>query len=573
MNNKEIARIFSEIADILEIQGANVFKVRAYQKAARIVENLSEPLEPLYREGKLEEIEGIGKGIAEKIAEAFDTGFVTEHQELLASIPEGLLSLLEVPGMGPKKAKLVYDELGITSIAALKEAAEAGKLQSLPGMGKKSEEKILKGIQNKEQATGRFILGIAQPVADDIIARIKTIKGVKHAEYAGSLRRGKETVGDVDILVSTSNSEPVIEEFFRTPHIADTIARGATKSSIRLENGLQVDLRVVSDKSFGAALQYFTGSKEHNVKLREMAVKKKLKINEYGVYEADTEKLVAGKTEESVYKAIGLVWIPPELREGFDEIELAKQNQLPPLIERNDLKAAFHNHTTASDGRLTLKELADYAESLGFEYIGLTDHSGSLGIANGLNADRLKQQIELVRGFNEKKEGIPVLVGAEVDIRVDGKLDYDDNLLAELDIVIAAVHASFEQPRDKITQRICVALENPHVDILAHPSGRLLGRRPAMDIDWDQVFLTAARHSKALELNAHYLRLDLNDQLLKQAKEYGLRFTIDSDNHDKDDFDNLTFGIKMARRGRLSKSDVLNTLSLAEWKQWKKKRK
>lgn len=570
MENKEIARLFSEIAELLELKGENAFKVRAYQKAVRTVESLPESLASLYERGKVESIDGIGKGLARKIAEVLQTGSIAYHQELLQSLPEGLLDLLEIPGMGPKKVKLVYDTLGITTVEGLKQAAEAGSLQSLPGMGKKTEEKILKGIALRQQSSGRHLLGEAAPIAQEILDRIQKINGVKRAQAAGSLRRGRETVGDLDILVAAKTGETAMAEFLATPNLREVLAQGETKSSIVLENGLQVDLRVVPEASFGAALQYFTGSKEHNVKLRERAVKRKLKVNEYGVFETDTEKQIAGITEESVYECLGLDWIPPELREGLDEIDLSERKILPQLLERKDIRSALHNHTTSSDGRMTLEELAREAERRGYQYIAVTDHSGGLGVAGGLNSNRIRKQIEEIRAFNESQKGIPVFAGSEVDIRADGTLDFPDEILEQLDVVIAAVHSSLEQPREKITQRICAALENPNVDILAHPSGRLIGRRPAMDVDWERVFAKAAETGTILEINSHYLRLDLNDRHIREAARYGVRFSLDTDTHSVDDFENLVFGIKTARRGRLTANDIINCMTCNEFRKWKK---
>lgn len=566
MDNKDISRIFSEIGDLLELKGENAFKVRAYQKAVRTIDALPESLASLHERGELESVDGIGKGLSGKIVEALQTGKIEYHQELLRSLPPGLLDLLEIPGMGPKKVKLVYDELGIVTVDGLKQAAEAGKLQSLPGMGKKTEEKILKGIALRQQSSSRFLLGDAAPIAYEILARIAKVEGVKKAQIAGSLRRGKETVGDVDILAAAENGESAMAEFLATPTLREIFAKGETKSTVALENGLQVDLRVVPEASFGAALQYFTGSKEHNVKLRERAVKKKLKVNEYGVFAIDSEKQIAGTTEEDVYACLGLDWIPPELREGLDEIELAEKRKLPVLIEPKDIRGALHNHTTASDGRMSLEALANEAERRGYEYIAVTDHSGGLGVAGGLNADRIRKQIEEIHIFTEKKKGIPVLAGSEVDIRADGALDFPDTILQQLDVVIAAVHVSLEQPRDKITQRICAALENPNVDILAHPSGRLIGRRPAMEVDWERVFARAAETGVILEINAHYLRLDLNDQHIREAARYGVKFSLDTDTHSAEDFNNLTFGLKTARRGRLTSNDVVNCLTMKEFK-------
>ncbi|RJP29229.1 MAG: DNA polymerase/3'-5' exonuclease PolX [Candidatus Omnitrophota bacterium] len=568
MDNRSIANIFFQICDILEIKGENVFKVRAYQKAARAIENLSESLAVIHQRGELESIDGIGQAIAEKIGELLETGVMSFYEKEKASIPEGLLDLLRVPGMGPKKVKLVYDQLEITSIPALKEAARAGKLQTLPGMGKKSEEKILKGIELLEQSSGIHTLGKTLPIAQEIVNRIRSVKGVQQLEIAGSLRRGKETVGDVDILTSAKNPQAVMEEFLRTPAIRETLAHGSTKTSILLDDGLQVDLRVVADDSFGAALQYFTGSKEHNVKLRELAARSGYKVNEYGVFDTASDKKTAGETEESVYRSLGLAWIPPELREGFDEIELAQQNHLPPLIERKDIISSLHNHTTASDGRMSLAELVTEAKKRGYRFLAVTDHSGSLGVANGLSPDRLRRQMDEIHEFNEKHKDFRVLTGTEVDIKSDASLAFPDELLQELDFVIAAIHTGFDQPQKQMMERISSALQNPHVDMISHPTGRLIGQRPPLNIDPERLFSLAAETKTILEINSYYLRLDLNDKHIREAKQHGVTFAIETDTHGKDDFDQLAYGIKTARRGRLVASDVINTLSVDQLHKW-----
>ncbi|MDP8243391.1 MAG: DNA polymerase/3'-5' exonuclease PolX [Candidatus Hinthialibacter antarcticus] len=572
MGNKEIAQIFDEMGSLLQIKGENPFKIRAYQNAVRIIEDLGQPLRELYERDELKTIDGFGKAITEKTAEFFETGKVSAHEKLKGEFPEGILDLLKVNGMGPKTVKLVYEELGVSSIDDLKQAAEAGKLQSLPKMGKKSEEKILKGIANVQQSSGRFTLGVAAPIARSILERVKAVKGVWQADIAGSLRRGRETVGDVDILVSAKNAEAVMQEFLATENIRDVLAQGATKSSILLECGLQVDLRVVEKDAFGAALQYFTGSKEHNVKLRERAVKQKLKVNEYGVYETGSETLVAGKTEESVYQCLGLAWVPPELREGRDEIQQAQNGTLPELIEAKHIRSALHNHTTDSDGFLSLEELANQAKARGYAFIAVTDHSGSLGVANGLSPERLKRQIEQVREFNETVKGIEVLAGTEVDIRADGRLDFDDDLLKELDVVIASVHASFEQLKDKMTARILRAIENPYVDIIAHPTGRLIGRRPPIEFDEEAVFAKAAETQTVMEINCYPARLDLNDVHIRQAKAHGVLFSINTDTHKVEHFDHLELGVKMARRGGLSADNVINSMTCKQYLSWKKKK-
>jgi len=566
MENNEIAHFFTEIADLLEIRGENAFKVRTYQRAARTIENLSESLADLSRRGVLESIDGIGKGIADKIREALETGAISYHLELKSSLPEGILSLLAIPGLGPKKAKLIYEHLNIASIPELKAAAQEGKLQDLPGMGKKSEEKILKGIALLEQSSGRYTLGEVQPIAEAILHCLRILKGVVQAEAAGSYRRGKETIGDLDLLVAARQSESVMKAFLETEGIREVLVQGASKTSIVLANGLQIDLRVIPPDSFGAALQYFTGSKDHNVQLRELALGMNFKLNEYGVFEIATDKKIAGKTEEKVYKILGLAWIPPELREGMDEIALSRNRALPRLIERSDIRSALHNHTTWSDGRLALEELVREAKRRGYAFIAVTDHSGSLGVANGLSPDRLKQQIETIRKFNETSENFQVLAGSEVDIRADGTLAFSDELLQQLDFVIAAVHSGFEQPREKMTERICRAVENPQVHLISHPTGRLLNRRPPLNIDMERLFETCARCKTALEINSHYLRLDLNDKHIREAKPYGVGFALETDTHSPDDFDNLEFGLKTARRGRLAPEDILNTYALEDLK-------
>ncbi|MBI1389899.1 MAG: DNA polymerase/3'-5' exonuclease PolX [bacterium] len=572
MDNAQIATLFEDMANLLEIRGENQFKIRAYQNAARAIKFAERPLRETWEHGELTGIKGVGKGIAEKIDELFQTGSVDEFHELKKDLPDGILDLLKVNGMGPKKVKLVYDELGVGSIAELKQAAEAGKLRGLPKMGARSEEKILKAIINLEQTTDRFTLGFAGGAANALLEVVRKVKGVSRAEIAGSLRRGRETVGDVDILASAADSEAVMRAFVSAEGVSETLAQGDTKSSVLVERGLQADLRVVEASSFGAAFHYFTGSKEHNVLMRERAVKRKWKLNEYGLFETETDRLIAGETEEDIFDALGLAWIPPELREGRDEIDLAEGGALPHLIDMSDLRAALHNHTTASDGHMTLAELVEQAEKRGFEIVAVTDHSGSLGVANGLTPDRLKKQIDEIHDFNESHDGARVLAGSEVDIRADGSMDFDDDLLSRLDLVIASVHASFEQPRDKMTARVLRAIENPHVDIIAHPTGRLIGKRPPIELDTDRIFAAAAKHGVAMEINSYDLRLDLNDRLIREAKAHGVRFTINCDTHSVSDFDHLPLGVKMARRGGLKARDVVNTLSPGELMKWLRRR-
>jgi len=435
----------------------------------------------------------------------------------------------------------------------------------MPGMGKKTEEKILKSILNLEGSAGRFHLGIAAPIAFEILDCLSNVEGVEKAEIAGSLRRGQETVGRLVLLVSARDGVAVIDEFLATDGIQDELSRSSDCVSVVLKRGIPVDLHLISVERFGAALRYYTGSDAHNDKLQVYAQKEKLEIVEQGLFKAGSKELLSCAAEEDIFQKLGMNWIAPELREGLDEIELALQNEIPPLLERSDIRGAFHNHTTWSDGRMTLEELALEAERRGFEYIAVTDHSGSLGIANGLKPDRLERQIEAIHQFNESQDGIRILCGSEVDIHADGTLDFPDSLLERLDVVIAAVHIALDQPRDKMTERVCRALENPHVDILAHPTARLLGRRPPVELDMEKVFSTAAETGTALEINAHFLRLDLNDAHIRQAKTYGISFTLDTDTHALRDFDNLGFGLKTARRGRLGPEDVLNTMGVDEF--------
>lgn len=565
MNEAEIIQILKEIANLLEIRGENPFKIRAYQKAVRAIDGLSQPLEHLHTLDLLQSIDGIGKAIADKIAEAFETGRMTYYEELKASLPDGLSDLLRVAGLGPKKVKLIYETQGIASIPELKQAAEQGQLRSIAGMGKKTEAKILKSILNLEGSAGHFHLGIAAPIALEILNRLTNVEGVEKAEIAGSLRRGQETVRRLILVVSAQDGEAVVDEFLATEGIQEALSRSGDCVSIVLKRGLPIDLHLVPMERFGAALRHYTGSEAHNAQLQKYAQKEKLEIVEHGLFETGSKTPLACTTEEAIFQKLGLSWIAPELREGLDEIELARQNDMPPLLERADIRAAFHNHTVWSDGRMTLEELALEAERRGFEYIAVTDHSGSLGIANGLKPERLERQIEAIHQFNESQNGIRVLCGSEVDIHADGTLDFPDSLLERLDVVIAAVHIALDQPRDRMTQRVCRALENPHVDILAHPTARLLGRRPPVELDMEKVFSTAAETGTALEINAHFLRLDLNDKHIREAKHGGITFTLDTDTHGIRDFDNLGYGLKTARRGRLGPDDVLNTMGLEDF--------
>ncbi|GJQ25762.1 MAG: DNA polymerase/3'-5' exonuclease PolX [Phycisphaerae bacterium] len=557
----DLISLFNEIADILEINGEQVFRVNSYRRAARSLKDVTEPLAELAARGGLADLPGIGKSMAAKIEEFLSTGKITMHEELCASIPPGLLKLRAIPGMGPKKIALVWKELGVDSLDALRAKIQSGELAKLKGMGEKSVEQIAKGIDFAERSGDRTPLGVAWTLADEILAALRKITGVRRAEAAGSLRRGCETIGDVDILCESENGAAVIEVFTKLPQAVRVLAAGETKGSILVERRgggeLQIDCRVVPRESYGTALQYFTGSKEHNVRLRELAVRKKFKLNEWGLFSGD--KAVAGEKEEDVYKKLGLPWIPPELREDRGELELKES---PRLIELSDIRGDLHMHTTASDGTMSAAEMADAASKRGYEYIAITDHSRSSAIANGLTIDRMWRQIEKIRALNKDHKTITVLIGCECDILADGKLDYPDSLLAACDLVVASVHAAQRQDRAKITARVLKAMENPYVTILGHPTGRLINKREPMDLDMAAVVKQAAKTHTILEINSSWQRLDLNDLHARMARDAGVMVAINTDSHAAIQMEQMKFGVTIARRAGLEAKQVLNTLPL-----------
>ena len=560
MTNKEIAEIFSEIADILDIKGGNPFKIRAYRKAVQAIEGLPEELRTVHEQGRLREIDGIGEAIAKKIDELVTTGKLAYYEREKASIPDGLLAMLEVPDIGPKKVKALYEKMKIDTVEKLEQAARAGKLRELPGFGAKTEENILRGIALLRRGRERVLLGTATELAEGIVAELAGLKHVSIAVAAGSVRRQKETIGDIDILVVSREPEKVMDAFANLDCVGDVIARGATKSSIRTKGDVQVDVRVVERKSFGAALQYFTGSKAHNIELREIAMKRGLKVNEYGVFDAKSNAMVAGKSEEEVYGALDLPVIPPELREGMGEIEAARTGKLPDLVEMEQIKGDLHVHTEWSDGKQSIEQVVEACRSLGYKYVGIADHSQSLSVANGLTPEELDEQIELIHKINRGLKGFRVLAGTEVDILSDGSLDFPDEVLAKLDFVIAAIHSGFKQSREQLTSRIRCAMEHPGVSIVAHPTARLIGRRDPLDINVVEILEIAKRTGTAVELNAHQMRLDLNDVHLKKAKELGVKVSIGTDTHVLEELKSMRYGVATARRGWLEPSDVLNTL-------------
>ena len=568
MVNQELARIFEEIADLLEIEGADVFRINAYRKAARVIDELGEDVADVAARSELTKIPGIGKGTAEKIQQYLAEGRITVHQELRSKLPEGLLTLLTIPGLGPKKVAALYKQLKVTTIEQLRSAIAAGQVEKLPGFGAKSVENILEGIGFLASSAGRTPLGIAWEIAENLVRDVAAFPGVRRAEAAGSLRRGRETVGDLDLLCEAKNGPAVVKAFTKLPHAKKVLAAGDTKGAITVFNPeggeIQVDLRVVPAESFGAALQYFTGSKEHNVRLREVAAKKGWKLNEYGLFEGD--RVLAGKDEAGIYKKLGLPFIPPEMRE--DRGELAAAKKLPKLVTLADIRGDLHVHTTASDGRNTIEEMAAAAKARGYCYLAITEHSKSSVIANGLSADKLRRHADRIRALGSKLKGITLLAGIEVDILADGTLDYPDSVLADLDWVVASIHSAQGQDRKKVTARTIAAIQNPHVHAIGHPSGRLLGKRDAMDLDWEAVFEAAARSGTALEVNAAWQRLDLKDVHVRQALEAGCYLAICTDAHATDQLDQMHFGVTTARRGWAGPDRILNTWTSTQLRKW-----
>jgi DNA polymerase (family 10) len=568
MKNFEIARQFDLMADLLEIKGENPFRIRAYRRASQNVESLTEDVEALAAAGRLDEIPGIGKDLAGKITEYLQTGRIKDVEAARKEIPAGVVELMNVPGVGPKTAKLLYEKAGVHGVSKLEQLAKAGRLKGLPGIQAKTEANILKGIAVVRRGQARMLLGRALPLAQELTHALERVKEVKQLSLAGSIRRRKETVGDIDILVTSVRPEKVMEAFTRLPQVADVLERGSTKASVRHREGIQVDLRVVAPAAFGAALVYFTGSKQHNIRIREMAQKKGLKISEYGVFKESTGRRVAGKTEEEVYAAIGLPWIPPELREDAGEVEAALKRRLPDLVEVGDIKGDLHDHTNASDGHHSIEALVEAARKRGYQYIVVSDHSQSSRVARGLSADALMAHVKKIRAAQKKYRDITVLAGSECDILADGSLDYPDQVLAELDLVVAAVHSRFKQPRPEMTRRICRALGNPYVRILAHPTGRLIGERDPYDVDLDAVFRAAKEHDKAVEINAYPQRLDLNDVHARRAAEMGVLVAINTDAHVLDHLDNVELGVATARRAWIGPDRVINAWPLGRLLAW-----
>lgn len=571
-SNDDIAKIFERMADLSELKGEVVFKVRAYQRAARAIEQQLEPLEQWVREGRdLKAIPGVGKEIANKITELVTTGRMDAYERAKAEFPEGVLTLMDIPGVGPKTAHRLVTELGVTSVKELEQAIVDGRVAALPRLGQKAADNILRHIRTLGTKERRIPLGKALPIAEQVVAALRQrCPSLMDAVPVGSMRRWKETVGDIDVIALGRNGPQVLDAFATLPQVVEVLGHGEKKASVIVSGGLQIDLRVVEPESFGAMLQYFTGSKEHNVLLREYARRKGLSLNEFGITDLKTERMEPVATEEAFYARLDLPWIPPELREGGAELEAALAGKLPRLVEVSDLKGDLHVHSDWSDGRDSLEVMLAAAKAKGYEYVALTDHSVGRGIANGLSVERLQEQWKFVRQA-EQRFGIKVFHGSEVDIRADGTLDFLDDVLAELDVVIASVHSAMGQDRETMTHRIVKAMRNPYVTAIGHPTTRLIGERPPVDVDMEALFQEGARTGVALEINASPDRLDLKDTHVMRAREVGAPMVVDSDGHSTEGLDVMRFGVATARRGWCEARHIMNTRPLREFTAWLKR--
>lgn len=566
VQNSDIAKFFNKLADLLDIQGANPYRVRAYRNAARTVFGLPRNVsEMIQEESDLTELSGIGKDLAGKIKEIVDTGTLHQLEEIEKEMPSELNELMKLEGLGPKRVKVLHRDLGIANLNDLRKCAENGKIQNLEGFGKKTEQRILEGLQEADGEEKRIKLPEAEQRAGALIDYLKETKGIKEITVAGSYRRRKETVGDLDILVTCKRASEVLDRFTRYEDIRKVVSKGKTWSTVLLRSGLQVDLRVLPQVSYGAALHYFTGSKSHNIAVRKLGVKKGLKINEYGVFKGD--KRVAGETEKEVFDEVGLVYIEPELRENIGEVEAAQKNRLPDLIKLKDLCGDLHSHTKETDGHHSLEEMAEAAKDHGYEYLAVTEHSKKVTMAKGLNAKRLRKQIDKIDRLNEELDGILLLKGIEVDILEDGSLDLPDDVLKELDLTVCSVRYNRNLSQKKQTERIMRAMDNPCFNILAHPTGRLINERGHYEVDMEKIMEAAVERGCFLEINAHPDRLDLSDRYCKMAKEMNLKVAISTDAHSRMDLDFVRYGVDQARRGWLEAGDVINTRG---WKELKK---
>ncbi len=571
-DNKSIANILYETADLLEVAAEDSFRVRSYRRAAEAIEGHDQQLSDIYQDQKaLLAIPGIGKGMATNIRDIFTLGKLPLHEEMLQRFRPSMLELLKISGLGPKTIALIWDAFQVCDVEGVAKLASEGKLRALPRLSEKSEQKILKSIESYRQLTGRFLLDVADEIAEKMIALLSKLPGVEKVTPAGSLRRGRETVGDLDLLVtgkccnSESQRDKVIEEIVNFPGILEVLAKGENKVSVKLRSGMQVDVRILPPESFGAALQYFTGSKNHNVTLRQRALKQGYTLNEYGLVRMEDEKRVAGKTEEEIYQKLGLAWIPPELRENNGEIDAAEEGKLPQLITVEDIQGDVHMHTVETDGKCTIEEMALAARDRGYKYMAITDHSKNLAFANGLDDKRAEAHVKRIHEVGKTMEGITVFAGIEVDILADGELDLSDSVLEQMDIVIASIHSHFNQDTQQVTDRLLRVIENPHTSVIGHPTGRMLLRREGYNFDCDKVFAAAAKAGVAMEHNAYPDRLDLRDVHLRMAKARGVKFVINTDAHHTSHMEKIRYGILQLRRAWLTRADVLNTLPVKDF--------
>lgn len=564
MKNQLVADTLYMIADLLDLKGDLFFKTRAYRMAAQTIEALDEDVEKLVAQGTLRSIPGIGEALAKKITELVRTGKLGYLEQLKKEIPAGLIDLLGISGLGPKKVAALYKNLRIITLEELQDAASNGKLRTLDGFGEITERNILRGIQLLQKTSGRVLLNVAYDDGLKYLTYMKKCKKITKLDIAGSLRRMKETIGDLDILASSEDPEKVMDHFTRYPEIAEVLAKGTTKSSVLLNDNLQVDLRVVEERSYGAALQYFTGSKDHNVTLRGFAIKKGFKLNEYGLFNKNTEEYIAGRSEEEIYKKIGFSYIEPELRENRGEFDAAKNKALPTLVGYEDIKGDFHVHSEWSDGSDSIETIASAAQQRGYAFVGITDHSQSLKIANGLSEERVAKKIDLIKKVNKKFPDLRILCGTECDIKPDGTLDYSNKVLKQFDFVYIGVHTAMKMDKETMTKRIVKGMQNEQADFLAHPTGRLIGKRDPYEVDIEHIIDTAKETNTRLEINSFPDRLDLDDVHVKLAKEHGVQFVLGTDAHSVANLPFMRFGIATARRGWLEKKDILNTYSIKQ---------
>ncbi len=569
LSNRQVADIFSMIADMLQIKGESIHRILAYQNAADSIRELPRDLRAYAAEGRLEEIPSIGKIIAEKIQELLDTDSLEFYERLKAEVPPGVVDILHINGVGPKKAKQFWDA-GYTSVEMLESAAREGKLRTMGGMGAKTEVKILEGIEalKRRQANTRIPLGMALPAAEAILARLTALPGVIRGEVAGSIRRARPTIGDVDLLVCSSYSQPITDAFVTMPEVARVLGHGEKKSSVELHNGLQVDLRMIAPERWGTALAYFTGSQAHNIRMRSLALANGLSLNEHAFTRESDDTEILCATEEDVYAQLGMPYIPPEIREDWGEIEVAQKRGLPTLIQLSDIRSDLHMHTVWSDGKATIREMAEAARERGREFIVITDHSRGATIANGLSIERLMNQREEVRAVDQAMRPFRVFHGTEMEIKADGELDFPDDVLAELDFVVASLHVGLRQPREQVTARLLNAIRNLHVDLIGHPRGQLIPDREGADLDMDAVFAAAKESGIALEINSSPERLDLEAQYARRAAEMGIPICIDTDAHATHELDQMRYGVMTARRGWVEARSVINTWTLAQFEAW-----